>query len=74
MYFPVTELLATITPEREAALTRVRELEEQVANLMAESTAAKKESAKATRRAEVAVEKEKEAVKQAAELEEVLIP
>ena len=72
--FSVTEQLAIVGPEREAALTRVKELEEQVANLTAESVAAKKESVAATRRADEAVQKEKEALKQATELKEALTP
>ena len=63
-----------VNPEKEASLTRVKELEEQVASLMAESTAAKKEATVATRRANEAVQKEKDALKQATELEEALTP
>ena len=55
-------------------MTRVKELEDQVANLTAECAAAKKESTATTRRADEAVRKEKDALKQATELEEALTP
>ena len=69
-----SSMQSVVGSEKEAALTRVKELEEQVANLTAESAAAKKESTAATRRANEVVQKEKDALKQATELEEALTP
>ena len=43
-YLLVLEMLATTASERDAALARVRELEEQIATLQEESASARRES------------------------------